>query len=521
MEYIADNQIVVVFSKKIGLETIAAKLSELNAEQIYNFFINREIKLPRRLNSFALISVLNSSILKLNSHSLNKESFAKLDFYNELSDYQLTSIFNKICDSNDYVLYRRNLWKLIIVNCKNINLHDGEIQKLINLKKESIEDFDIFVNRINQCAEDLIDELDCIPQKKIETNLLTTYSQDEIKGLAAKYGISIPNRLKKDELLEYIKKILKLKRKLTNVLEQELSTMTVVQLNSFCQLHKIELSTNIKKNELIYLFMFLIKELNLPQLNISLNDMNIKPIEFSVNLELVDIFKRKPPTQVIFLKDTEVIETVLPFLVDKKEIKNLEKEFSKEQLISEDNLVDAEEDSIVEDKFEETEDEASAQDNLEVIKEESNNEDEFEISEEELVTEDNLVDAEEDTDIEKNKFIENDQEINNHDFDINENIQTDEDDSNLISDDIVKDDFEEEFVAPNSQDIDSKLLSNESYDEEFKPNTEEFLKKEIINPYYKSKKLLNNRKKYIKFIIALIVILAAIVSVFYILWLIR
>lgn len=132
MEYIADNQIVVVFSKKIGLETIAAKLSELNAEQIYNFFINREIKLPRRLNSFALISVLNSSILKLNSHSLNKESFAKLDFYNELSDYQLTSIFNKICDSNDYVLYRRNLWKLIIVNCKNINLHDGEIQKLIN-----------------------------------------------------------------------------------------------------------------------------------------------------------------------------------------------------------------------------------------------------------------------------------------------------------------------------------------------------------------------------------------------------
>ena len=102
------NQIMV-YGKAIKYDAFIKKLSDLSGEQIYGFFNSRGIMLPRMMNCFALISVLNNKIKFLHSNSLPKDYFAKLQYYSSFSEQQLFTLFNKICDDGDYELYRKKL----------------------------------------------------------------------------------------------------------------------------------------------------------------------------------------------------------------------------------------------------------------------------------------------------------------------------------------------------------------------------------------------------------------------------
>ena len=62
MEYIEDKEIIVIFNKRMGLDTVASKLALLNGEQIKKFFMERTLKIPRKLNEMSLTSALNESI---------------------------------------------------------------------------------------------------------------------------------------------------------------------------------------------------------------------------------------------------------------------------------------------------------------------------------------------------------------------------------------------------------------------------------------------------------------------------
>ena len=77
MEFINDKDMVQIFDKRSRVSTVVNKLALLSAEQVRDFFSNREVKLPRKLNSLALKSVLNEKIPLLNSKSLPKDMFIK------------------------------------------------------------------------------------------------------------------------------------------------------------------------------------------------------------------------------------------------------------------------------------------------------------------------------------------------------------------------------------------------------------------------------------------------------------
>ena len=310
MEFSNNKQYVTVFDKRGKVETLATKFAALSASQIKGFFKERENKIPRILNMLALMQVLNDKIPTLNSHSLPKDAFFKLQFYKDFSEFQLQTLFEKICDDEDYLKYRVNLWTLIIRNKDVVNLQDGEAQYLSRVKKLPVEDFSEYNRTIFEVCEDVNRQFDGVPTKKIEESFNNTYSSDELRRLAEKYGFDIPQRLKKTEFTEFVKQILKSKRKLTVALGKEIDDMTVVQLNSLCEVHEITLSSNLKKNEIIFLLMFLIKynKLTTSELKGITDDCGISPLEFTVDLDSVDNFGRGEAKEVIKLPSEEVVE---------------------------------------------------------------------------------------------------------------------------------------------------------------------------------------------------------------------
>ncbi|MDE7213671.1 MAG: hypothetical protein K2N42_03725, partial [Anaeroplasmataceae bacterium] len=79
MEFIQNKEIIVIFDKRMGLDTIASKLALLNGDQTKKFFMERLIKIPRKINAMALTSALNERIKTLDSHSLSRDAFMKLE----------------------------------------------------------------------------------------------------------------------------------------------------------------------------------------------------------------------------------------------------------------------------------------------------------------------------------------------------------------------------------------------------------------------------------------------------------
>ena len=80
---------------------------------------------------------------------------------------------------------------------------------------------------------------------------------------------------------------IKSQKKLTVALSKEIDEMTVVQLNSLCEVHEVTLSSNVKKNELIFLLLFLIKKNKLSTSEITgiSDNWDISPLEFTVAIQ--------------------------------------------------------------------------------------------------------------------------------------------------------------------------------------------------------------------------------------------
>ena len=320
MEYIEDKGIVVIFSKRMGIETLTSKLALLNGEQMKKFFQDREIKIPRKINAMALTSALNERIKTLDSHSLTKDAFSQLENYSNFTEFQLQNLFEKIGTNEDFYIYRKNLWQILIKNHVGINLLDGEVTRLLNMKKNPLVTFVHYSKCLSEVTLDVAKEFDAYPIAKFEELLNTAFSQEEIRTLGKKYGFDIPVRLKKDDLLQYVREMMKARRKLTLVLQRELKDMTIVQLNTFCQLQNLGISSSMKKDELIHLLMFMIKQAKFPTIQAPniLGFSFTEPLKFRVDLDVVDNFKRGKAKKVIYLEedDKKIVEDMEDLIIE-------------------------------------------------------------------------------------------------------------------------------------------------------------------------------------------------------------
>ena len=314
MEFNLETKTLIIFNKKRKLDTVINTLVNLSSKQIEGFFLPRGIQFPRKIHYLAMVKVLNERIKKINSLSLSKDGFEKLCHYPNFTEYQLMNLFGKICTQNDYLEYRKTIWELLFLNYATINLSDGEVQYLINLKKQGAEDFATFSTNLSRIGLDLKDEFDGCSKTILPDAFRYVYTNEDITNMAKTYGITVNQHLKKEELLDCVKALMKKRKKLTNALSKELDEMTIGQLNSFCEVHKLCVSSNLRKDELVYYFLYLLDNYDIPTLNIKrINGTNeITPLPFTVDLDVVQPFGRGPAKKIIYYEsDDEEEETIV------------------------------------------------------------------------------------------------------------------------------------------------------------------------------------------------------------------
>lgn len=297
----AKNQITL-YGKVLKLDTLIKKLASLSGEQIYHFLVDRTTQLPRRVNCMALISVLNNKIKFLHSNSMPKAEFIKLQYYRSYSEHQLFMLFNKLCDDTDFQMYRMNLMSLILDNYQNLNMNDGEIMYLKNLNKRQLESFPDYFNYITGACLEQSDTFDGQDIQVLKDNLQYSASNQDVFDLAGKYGVPLPQRLKREEYLEFIIDFMKRKGNYSETAANELQAMSITELSTYARRTGIPMQPNMSKNELItYLFYFL-EQCEIPSTSVEeiSSSPKYEPLEFRIDLNAIDSFGQSEPKRVVF-----------------------------------------------------------------------------------------------------------------------------------------------------------------------------------------------------------------------------
>lgn len=337
MDYIVEKNSIVLFGKNEKLDVLATKLASLNGKQVYSMFINRGIAVPRKINCLALMSVINERLKTLHASELSKDYFLRLKYYNDFSEYQLYNLFTNICDTKEYFKqYRINLFKLILINFVGLNLADGEINYLKNLKKLGMEKFETYFHYISSMCQEQENTFDGQDMNKLKDMLVNSASNQDILNLASKYGLELTLSLKKQELAEVVRYYLAKQGELTKSLEVEIDALTVSGLNNLCVKYRIPISSNMSKSELVNYLFYILEQCQITTTSVRRIETYgmFEPLEFIVDMSAFKGFKADDTKRVILYRGFEHDE--FPPLIkeeDSTQADNSDKplDFSKEE----------------------------------------------------------------------------------------------------------------------------------------------------------------------------------------------
>ena len=313
------NQIMV-YGKAIKYDAFIKKLSDLSGEQIYGFFNSRGIMLPRMMNCFALISVLNNEIKFLHSNSLTKDYFVRLQHYSSFTETQLENLFLALNPTTeDFAQYRFNLMKLIVDNYEALDINDGEITYLKNLKKTKIKGFEEYCGYVSAACLEQPGTFDGSLIEDLKKDLMFTATNQEIILIGEKYGITVPERLQKDEYVGYIKYYLSKQGRLTEEADQVLDEMSINGLSIYAKREGIPMQPAMSKDDLVTYLFYILEQCEIPYSTVSqiVYDESIyKPLEFTIDLSAITPFGNGEAKKIIHYQGEEADEEEFNKMLD-------------------------------------------------------------------------------------------------------------------------------------------------------------------------------------------------------------
>lgn len=334
-----ENQ-VVIGSKEYTYDYVIDNLANLSGKQISDFFLNREVKMPRALNMLALRSVLNDQV-KISKQLVTDEMRYRLLSYNSFSEYQLQNFMATIVNDTLFCQYVKNLWKLILANADELKLVESELSYLLTLKKEQLNnDFNSYEVLINPAFVDFDEEFDGLGYDTFQSTLVKSSTITELREIGAKYNLNIPRRLKREELEKLICERLEEENKLDEETKAKLDLMPVLMLQRFAKINGIKLSVELKKDELVDFIIRAAKKANLLKCKmVSLNQIPENEFEFKEEYVKDVIVQAEEPVQKEAIEPEAVIARVEPTVEEKTAEPTIEEAPIKESFsINEDDL---------------------------------------------------------------------------------------------------------------------------------------------------------------------------------------
>lgn len=311
------DDFIFLYNKKVKISKLVESFTVIPANEIVKYLKNKEIYLPNYLHKALIRKNIAPAIA--NADSANKfsdEMKIRLRYFDNFTIFQLERLASGYQLPIDVKDYKKDFWDIIIRNRTELGINNLEFVKLQNLtlkystgEQESYDEMMSHFKEVFFEAEGYFDGT-LIEEAKEVLNHATTLT--ELRDLGKLYGVEIPRRINKKQLID----IVSIKLNLDDEKREEISKKSILEIERYAKRRKVNVSIELKKSDMIEYILIKMPEKEEPMYTSSLKvfaGMNIE--EYLYNLKFEEISEKMKETKRERNKKVIIITVIIAIIL--------------------------------------------------------------------------------------------------------------------------------------------------------------------------------------------------------------
>ena len=236
---------------------IVKSLTHLDAIDIVSFMTSLKLNIPRTLRIEVSKALLTSYVeeTKDDRETLADEFSYRLRWFSEFSDQQYVNLLDYYNNKKLNQAFVEDLMLHVLSYLVDSGVSEAHILELhetgLSKNLRSYEDIKSYNQVLDSIFFDEPNSIDGLSLERVRYIFFKGSTLTELREIGLKYGVDVPKRLKKAELLESVYDELKSRNEYNKQIAEELSKKTVIAIQRYAQDNKIKVSSELKKEHVI------------------------------------------------------------------------------------------------------------------------------------------------------------------------------------------------------------------------------------------------------------------------------
>lgn len=245
------------------MKELLKKLSFLNGKDLADFFKKFKLKAPKALRVDVLREAMAPKVEEQLANTsggfgIGGQNNYRLLWFAKLSEHQLEKYLSTFDDAELDNKYHNLLVEKMLAYAAEKKVKKADMEELVAASEDNYRrvgnarlDMEEFNNSLDAVFYDEKNCCDGLSVSEFRGVLFNVGTREELFEIAEKYGIKVPARLNKDELLAYCVRQMKIEKYYTAEAEAALSEMTAKDLREWAKNHNIQSGSQLNKKDLI------------------------------------------------------------------------------------------------------------------------------------------------------------------------------------------------------------------------------------------------------------------------------
>ncbi|KFZ27130.1 MAG: hypothetical protein KQ78_00589 [Candidatus Izimaplasma bacterium HR2] len=300
---------IFLYSKKVKIPKLVESFVVIPSYEIVKYLRNKEIFLPYYVHKALIRKNIAPAIATAESaNKFSDEMKFRLKWFDKFTIFQLERLAEGYQLSINVEEYKKDFWDIVVRNRTDLGINNLEFVKLQNLSmkysKEPQEDYEILRTNFEEIYFEPTGYFDGSELEEAKEVLTSATTLTEIRDLGKRYGVEIPRRINKKQLID----IVALKLNFDEEKKQEISKKSILEIERYAKRRKVNVSIELKKNDMIEYIIIKMPQEDVPKYSNSVKifaGMNIE--EYLYNLKFEEIadkvseVKRKKLNKLLFV----------------------------------------------------------------------------------------------------------------------------------------------------------------------------------------------------------------------------
>lgn len=280
---------IFLYSKKVKISKLVASFTVIPSTEIVKYLKNKEIYFPYYIHKAIIRKNIAPAIASAESaNKFSDEMRFRLKWFDKFTIFQLEKLaenYNLAINVDDY---KKDFWDIVVRNRTDLGINNLEFIKLQNLSmkyaKEPQEDYKTIRHNFEEIYFEPIGYFDGTELEEAIEVLTNSTTLTEIHELGMSYGVEIPRRINKKQLVE----IVAFKLDFNEEQIEEISKKSILEIERYAKRRKINVSIELKKNDMIEYILIKISQEVKPKYSNSLKifaGMNVEEYLYSIKFE--------------------------------------------------------------------------------------------------------------------------------------------------------------------------------------------------------------------------------------------